>query len=239
MQADLSLRMSLAVALLVGTACGGGSKPAGGDGAAGADGGAAGASGRDASDATTEGAACACFEHGRWAIDNLSPCFLFMDAAQSMVAAAVSTVENGTLTMCPTDPTMAPSQPWSTDKLTIDCAGHYRLCYTLKAGDAKNPLPTDCMVAQSCAEGDDTSPSAAQAWPPLPSWITTPTQLACAQSFYDHGGYGEMTATGTPSGCSEPITTTFGRVSYCPQACNGLAPPASCATCQAGGGGAF
>lgn len=144
---------------------------------------------------------------------------------------------NGGMSQCPTDFSTAPAE-WSTDRLKIDCAGHYRLCYTIKAGDPSRPSADDCVVAQSCVEGDATSSTAAQAWPPLPGWITSQSATPCAQSFYDGGGYGEESVTGTAAGCGA-VGKTFTRVRYCPLACNGTAPPPVCATCMAGGSGMF
>ena len=182
-------------------------------------------------------AAAVCFTTGRWQVDNLSPCF-FSTGVGTTPDGAVSTVQAGPQIMCPLDVSMAPAQPWSTDTFTADCAGHFRLCYTLKAGNAKAPQANDCVVAQSCAEGDYATANQAQTWANLPGWITTGAAKACAQAFYASGGYGEMSVTGTPLGC--PATSkTLASVTYCPQTCLQDPSAAGCANCLAGGDGRF
>jgi hypothetical protein len=214
---------------ILAAACGSSSATAATDGAVGDRG--------PTGDALRSGPCSACFAHGQWSIDNLSPCLL-TGADQAKVTVAISTIESANQSQCPSDFSAAPTQAWSSDHLTIDCAGHYRLCYTLKAGDPSNPSASDCVVAQSCAEGDATMSSAPQAWPPLPGWIASTSATACAQSFYDGGGYGEESVTGSPNGCGT-IGKTFVRVWYCPLACNGPNPPAACANCQSGGSSSF
>ena len=182
-------------------------------------------------------AACECFTHGNWMIDNLSPC-LVSTSVDGAVTGVISSIIANQQIQCPTDTTDNPTLPWSTDKLTADCSGHYRLCYTLKAGNPASPQPTDCVVAQSCAEGDYSTANQSQTWPDLPGWLGTSAQVTCAQMFVQTGGYGEETVTGTPTGCAA-ITKTLSRVTYCPTTCNSPNPPASCSGCMPGGGGAF
>jgi hypothetical protein len=217
-----------------GTGGGGGSSSGGGHGGSAAGGAAGTHTGGVSGDAgcTVDAAPSGCFSHGSWEISNLSPCF-FSVSADANTSGAVSTIESGSEVSCPSDLTMAPTQPWSTDTLTTDCAGHYRLCYTLKAGSGSNPQPTDCIVAQSCAEGDYTTANQPQTWGDLPGWISTGTQMACAMTFNDSGGYGEKSVTGTPTGCSA-ITKTIGTVTYCPPSCNQPNPPSSCSGCVSG-----
>jgi len=194
--------------------------------------GTTGASGSGGADA----GACACFLHGTWKIDNLSPCFYSVTDDAGMSQGAISTTDIGGQSTCPIDFSMTPTAAWSTDTLTTDCTGQYRLCYTLKAGNASNPQATDCIVAQSCADGDYTTVDQPQTWPSLPGWIATGGAVTCASTFYNDGGYGEMTVTGTPTGCST-ITKTIGTVTYCPVTCNQPNAPASCATCTPGASG--
>src|SRR5436853_56225 len=72
-----------------------------------------------------------CFVHGRWKVDNLSPCFNTSlgtaDGGGDVVLGAVSTTLSGAMVVCPMDLTTKPTEPWSTDTLTVDCPGHYRL----------------------------------------------------------------------------------------------------------------
>src|SRR5438046_1624272 len=51
-------------------------------------------------------------------------------------------------------PPKAPSQAWSKNTLTADCAGHFKLCYELKAGSFDNPSTSDCSLAKVCVEAD-------------------------------------------------------------------------------------
>jgi hypothetical protein len=246
----MNLRTFLSVSLLLvslGACSGGGKGGAGGSagsssggggghgGSAGGTGGAVGAhTGGVSGDAgcNLDAAPSGCFSHGSWEINNLSPCF-FSLSADANTSGAVSTIESGSQVSCPSDFTTAPTQPWSTDTLTTDCAGHYRLCYTLKAGSGASPQPTDCIVAQSCAEGDYATANQPQTWADLPGWISTGTQVACAMTFNDSGGYGEKSVTGTPTGCFA-ITKTIGTVTYCPPSCNQPNPPSSCTGCVSG-----
>ena len=181
-----------------------------------------------------------CFVHGTWKIDNASPCFVSQstDGGAPMLSGVVSTMFTGGMTSCPSDPTMTPTMPWSTDTLTTDCAGHYHLCVTLKAGDSKMPMDSDCTVVQTCADGDYSTALQAQKWTDLPGWMAPPTSLACAQKFQDQGGYAQLTATGTATGCGA-ITRTVGVITYCPQSCQANPTGAGCMNCVAGGSGTF
>ena len=193
----------------------------------------------------TKGApACKCFSGGRWQIDNLSPCFA--TAANSSIY-AVSTYMNGSTIACPTDlsatpPNPQPGVPWSTDSLTVDCPGHYKLCYTLKAGSAASPKASDCVVASVCSEADYLTASTPQAFPPLPGW--TSADSACATTFANSGGYGEMSVLGLSELCDKVDDGSgnpdvFNRVQYCPESCNTNPSGAGCANCMAGGSGGF
>jgi hypothetical protein len=214
-----------------GSSSGGG----GGHGGAGATAGTAGIGAAAGSGGCeVDAAATSCFVHGSWQIDNLSPCFFTVtDADGGMSQGAISTVQSGPQFECPTELTAAPTASWSTDALTTDCAGHYTLCYTLKAGSAASPQPNDCVVAQACAENDYLAANQLQPWPDLPGWLATGSQTACAAAFTQSGGYGEKSVSGTVTGCGA-IAKVLGRVTYCPLACNGANPPASCASCASG-----
>ena len=214
----------------------GGSPSAGAGGHAGTTGptggAAGGASGGDG--CAADAAVSSCFQQGTWQIDNLSPCFYTLAVEGGTSQGAISTVQTGPQQYgCPSDFTAAPTATWSTDTLTTDCAGHYTLCYTLKAGSAASPQASDCVVAQACAENDYTTANQPQPWPDLPGWISSGAETECAQIFTDSGGYGEKSVSGTPTGCSA-LSKVLSRVSYCPLACNQPNPPASCAGCVSG-----
>ncbi|HEV3191972.1 MAG TPA: hypothetical protein VGY54_15780 [Polyangiaceae bacterium] len=191
-------------------------------------------------DGASDSMACPCALHGRWKLDNLSPCFFNADGgSDGAVQGAVSSATSGNMVTCPMDLGMAPSVPWSTDTFTTDCAGHFTLCYALKAGDGKNPQPSDCVFAHVCAESDYATASQPQMWPALPGWITaTEAEAACARAFSTGGGYGEMTLTGTPAGCA-PVSKTLGRFTYCPLMCNATPNAPECAGCLQAQTGTF
>ena len=148
---------------------------------------------------------------------------------------------DATTMMCPTN-FMAPTN-WSTDSLTVDCAGTFTLCYTIKAGDPKNPLPTDCVMAEACVTADYPGPDDAGTnpvvqLPDLPGWSTDAAQTACAQQFYDTGGYGQMSVNGQSTEC-ELVSKVFQTVTYCPLSCGANPSAPGCAGCMPGGGGSF
>jgi hypothetical protein len=185
---------------------------------------------------TTGKAACQCFSGGYWKIDNLSPCFL-TDETQTMVTGCTSTYLQGTQPVC--DTTAGPSKDWSTDSLETDCAGEFTLCYTIKAGNGKSPQPTDCVVGQSCVTAHYPGSGMVNTtvpFPNLPGWTTN--DLACAQTFYTSGGYGQMSVNGQSDEC-ELVDKVFQTVTYCPIACNANPSAPGCAGCMPGGGGSF
>jgi hypothetical protein len=182
-------------------------------------------------------AACECFSTGYWNVANLSPCFFTeTDANNNTTNGAISTI--GSTMMCPTDFSAAPTEPWSTDTLSADCTGSFTLCYTIKAGDPKNPLPTDCVIATSCSSSYYGTANATQTWPPLPGWLAPTSAAACVTQFENTGGYGQMAVNGQSDEC-ELVDKVFQTVTYCPLSCNMPNPPAMCSSCMAGGGGTF
>lgn len=188
--------------------------------------------------ATTGRDACKCFSAGRWALDNVVPCFYTYNGEQ--IGAASSVIMGGTPTCLPmSKPLTKPAQPWTPNTINVDCAGHWKLCYTLKAGDAKNPLPTDCTVAEVCTEGDYDKPNEVTMLPPLPAWATTtPAQIACANTFRQSGGYGEMAVDGKSVTC-DVVQKVFNRVNYCPLSCKDTPMAPECKNCGSGGSGGF
>jgi len=189
---------------------------------------------------TTGREACTCFSGGVWKIANLSPCF-FSDSTG--IIGAVSTIptydSTGNLTAvnCPSTFTK-PTANWSKTTLTVDCEGHFKLCFTIKAGDAKAPSSTDCVVTKQCVEGDYTTINKPQPFGELPAWINTdPT---CSKKFDAIGGYGEMSVDGMSKEC-DAVNKIFNRVPYCPSKCNDPANKAlpECVSCSSGGGGSF
>ena len=195
--------------------------------------------------ATTGAAACNCFSAGQWEIDNLSPCFVTYNGDQVY---AVSTFMNGADASCPTNlsqtppPQPEPGQDFSTNRLTVDCAGHYELCFVLRAGDENDPQPTDCEVARSCVQVWYDTPDVTMELPALPSW--TSSDYTCAGQFADSGGYAEMTVEGLSIECDavddgngQPYV--FHRIGYCPTECNSDPTLPGCDNCGNGGSGSF
>jgi hypothetical protein len=189
--------------------------------------------------------ACECFSMGRWEIDNLMPCFIDYGGGTMY---AVSTFTSGASGMCPTDvsstppPSPQPGTVWSNDRLTVDCAGRFMLCYSLRAGDAMAPAPTDCVVTRQCVETWYPEAGAVQELPPLPSWSSS--ESACATQFATTGGYGEMSVRGVSVECDDISDGSggeyvFNRIPYCPLRCSETPDAPECERCAAGGSGSF
>lgn len=188
-------------------------------------------------------AACGCFSRGRWALENLSPCFITY--GDGSVHAVSTEIGAGGTAQCPmvpsTPPPPAPASNFSENTLTVDCEGRFNLCYTLKAGNADDPSDADCTMAQVCTEGWYAARDIEQAFPVLPGW--SGSDPVCAQQFRDSGGYGEMTVQGLSVEC-ETIDDggapyVFNRVNYCPLSCNMTPDLPECAACMMGGSGSF
>jgi hypothetical protein len=195
--------------------------------------------------ATLGAAACKCFSAGRWAIANLSPCFI--NDQSGAVVGSVSTFQNSSgQAQCPTSisdpPAPEPGTDFSTDTLKVDCAGHFKLCYELKAGKASTASSADCSVSKVCVEADYTTANMVQPFPDLPAW-TSPNP-SCAAQFASNGGYGEMSVIGESVRCDAiddgmGNAKVFNRVQYCPLSCNSNPSGPGCAGCGQGGGGSF
>jgi hypothetical protein len=185
--------------------------------------------------ATAGKQACKCFSAGAWKIDNLQPCFV--TSSTGNYATSASCDPNG-----PIPPHAPPSTPWSPNTVTVDCAGHFKLCYSLKAGDAKNPKPTDCSLMTVCTEDDYVDANKPQNFPELPAWSST--NATCVDQMIDGSPiYGEMTVQGKSVLCDEisdggkPLV--FNRVQYCPMDCASRPTDPDCSKCGSSGGGQF
>jgi hypothetical protein len=187
--------------------------------------------------------ACRCFSEGLWEIDNLSPCIY--EGPDGTYAVSSYAGAGGQAT-CPAPPARGlpapqPGTDWSTDRLTVDCAGQFSLCYSLRAGDAANPSPRDCLVASVCTEAWYAEANVQQELPPLPSWSGSDPD--CAARFVATGGYGEMSVVGLSVECDdvsdggEPYV--FSRVAYCPLDCFDHPNAPECAGCGQEGSGQF
>lgn len=186
--------------------------------------------------------ACQCFSAGRWELDNLSPCFITYNPGGTIYAVSTnpSTGQCGAADGPPPTP---PAATWTDNRLTVDCEGRFNLCYTLKAGDADSPSPSDCTVARVCTgEFWYETRDVVQDLPALPSWVgADPT---CAAQFANSGGYGEMSVLGLSVECDEiddgmGNEYVFNRVNYCPLECNTNPSAPGCENCMMGGSGMF
>lgn len=189
--------------------------------------------------------ACQCFSEGRWELENLSPCFVQVGTNELY---AVSTyLDARGQAQCPTLTPGAPPAPqpgtvFSPNHLTVDCAGQFELCFTIRAGDVTTPLPADCLVARVCTTAWYPTAGARQTLPPLPGW--TATDSACVRRFYDTGGYAEMSVVGLSRECQRiddgmANPYVFLRAGYCPVRCNMTPTAPECQNCRNGGNGMF
>lgn len=184
--------------------------------------------------ATTGAQACLCFTSGYWNIENLSPCFLSDETKK--VVQATSKCPSGNFTL----PAPKPSEPWSKSTLKVDCAGKFKLCYTLRAGDGAAPKASDCVIQKLCLDVVYEKANVEQQLPVLEAWATdSPEENACATQFASIGGYGEMSVVGESAECDQIPDKVFNVVKYCPLACAKDASLPGCDKCKAGQGGAF
>jgi hypothetical protein len=182
--------------------------------------------------------ACKCFSAGKWDIENVRPCIYWMTTRDN-VTRAESTQSTGA---CRQQNEQA-SAYWSKNTLTVDCAGTFRLCYTVKAGNIDDPKPTDQVLGESCTEGNYPVENVPTEFPPLPHWQSG---QAPAKAFYDNGGYGELTVKGLSVRC-DPVDDgagnrfVFQRIKYCPFKCNdpGNETLPECVNCRNGATGNF
>jgi len=197
--------------------------------------------------ATEGSSACKCFSAGQWHIDAPTGCVVPMDESFSKVY-WVSTTETASGAECPPGLVggQIPSKPtakWSDQSLNVDCAGHFKLCITMKGGDIKNPSASDCTLTQQCVEVDYLKENVDQTLPPLGGWVSTNT--ACNQYFYTNGGYAEMTVKGLSVLCDavddgNGDAMVFHRFAYCPGLCAQNPSAPACQSCtQQGADGSF
>jgi hypothetical protein len=180
--------------------------------------------------ATSGPAACDCFSEGQWHIDNLVPYF---ETYSDGTTIGLSTTQDpdGGATVYPSFPNNVSDPPpeatanWSTDELTVDCAGTFTLCYDIKYGDFNNPKSSDCSILPSgpicLPKTYYPTANAVQAFPSFGPWEATAAQSACAASFHQNGGYGEMSVLGESNLCQEIDNgpgqyLVFHRIQYCP-----------------------
>ena len=148
---------------------------------------------------------------------------------------------------CPMGGTTPPYRPragtdWSTNRLTVDCAGQFQLCFTLKAGNGYAPSSSDCTIVRTCTEAWYPVAGVTQELPPLEAW--SGTDPACSTRFYETGGYGELSVLGRSAECEEIDDGAggeylFGIIPYCSPACGENPSLPECADCGMGTRGDF
>ena len=199
----------------------------------------------------TGAAACSCFSAGTWNIANTSPCYSTPDGT---TYGAYSTNPAGPPFCDATGalPATAPAT-WSTDDLTVDCAGTFTLCFRIRFGDFANPSTSDCILGESCIENAVyATAKVKQTLPTLPGWKGS--DAACAKKWTllsqtdvnASPGYGEMIVKGQTVTC-EAIDDgkgneyVFNRVKYCPSIYNvaGHDQDAACVECRKDSTGTF
>jgi hypothetical protein len=187
-------------------------------------------------------AACGCFSTGHWALGNLVPC-IQNGPNGVFIYSSHPDHENGFA--CDAVSSSRPSVPkedWTDSTLSVECAGQFKLCYTMKAGRASQPNTNDCKVMQSCVDVWYGDAGKVQDLPSLPGWVAT--DAACAKRFVEVGGYGEMSVIGLSSEC-DPVDDGHGapyvflRTAYCDSACASTPDADGCKECSSSGAGNF
>jgi hypothetical protein len=187
--------------------------------------------------------ACRCFSNGSWGLDNLVPC-INTEGSKHYIYSSHQDAQNGYacdgVTMTPPP---KPTTEWTTSSLTVDCAGQFELCYTMKAGQASDPKTADCTVMHACVSAWYAEAGKTQTLPKLPGWVAT--DPACVESFVNSGGYGEMSVLGKSAEC-DPVDDgqgkplVFMRTTYCPADCATNPTRPGCNTnCSVSGSGKF
>jgi hypothetical protein len=186
--------------------------------------------------------ACRCFSKGEWALNNLVPCIYQDDSGVYLYSSHPHEGSGYECVPASQSPPLAPTEDWNSSTLDIDCAGQFKLCYTLKAGQVTSPKASDCVLMQACIDTWYDAPGKAQTLPNLPGWIASDS--ACTRRFIEVGGYGEMSVFGKSMECTavddgHGRPYVFRRTSYCPSSCAMTPERAECQGCATGGAGEF
>lgn len=189
-------------------------------------------------------AACECFSRGVWAIDNIVPCIARVDdpGSDDPDDRLVYLSSTGKDSKCASGNPPMPETAWSDNRLTVDCAGQFNLCFTLKGGRVDDPQDSDCVLAELCVDVWYPEPNQALELPELPAWNSEDS--ACGQRFVEVGGYAEMSVQGVSVDCEEVGDgnggrRVFHRNGYCPLECKDNPDAPGCESCVTGGSGEF
>ena len=185
-------------------------------------------------------AACGCFSSGTWTLSNLSPCIY--PGGRYLYSSTLDSDGSIDCGVNVPDPPPVPDEDWSTASLNVDCAGQFRLCFTIKAGDVENPRDSDCVIMEECVDVWYPEAGNDQELPNIPAWSSPNSE--CAMAFVDVGGYGEMSVIGTSVECDEiddgeGNPYVFHRTNYCPPSCQDTPETDECRECKTGGSGDF
>lgn len=188
-------------------------------------------------DATEGPEACGCFSSGEWSLNNLVPC-IYERAPHVYVTSSAEDGKQGY--RCAAD--VGPTEDWTASTLKAECAGQFRLCYTIKAGDVEQPKPKDCVVKRLCVDTWYPKPGTTQKLPKLPAW-QAPND-PCTQQFVESGGYGEMSVLGLSAQCDavddgHGKAYVFKRTRYCSTRCAEAPDRPECKACGTGVSGKF
>jgi hypothetical protein len=197
---------------------------------------------------STGAAACSCFSLGEWKIANTSPCI----ANGGAYAYSALYDSNGDSTNCgsgkPVTPQgQVPAGSWSTNTLKVDCAGKFKLCFRIRAGDFNHPSASDCILGEACVDADIAKENVETPLPDLPAWAGQDN--ACAAKWGStppdqSQGYGEMIVKGQTVRCDEVDDGAgndfvFHRVQYCPKSCQANPNTEACQACSRASSGTF
>ena len=182
----------------------------------------------------TDGAdACKCFSHGLWDVDNFSPCGLGADAMHvtSMYSSSAPPSPNPSPSAinC-NNQTPTAANIWAHDTVTADCAGRFKLCYTLKAGDVMNPKTTDCIVQTVCTRATTRRSTRRRPGRRCRAGPRRRRRHRARWRSSPPAATEKSSVSGETLTCDQLANHVFQRVTYCAQG----AP-----NCSSGGGGQF
>jgi hypothetical protein len=126
------------------------------------------------------------------------------------------------------DPQPLPSLAWSKVRVSAPCTGSGQLCITVRGGDSRTPLETDCTLATRCTNIDYAAAGAVLEQPALASWVAESS--ACAARYEQLGGYLEFRLTSDTLGCGDQ-TADVRRLPLCPARCQAEPSGDGCDVC--------
>ena len=125
-------------------------------------------------------------------------------------------------------PQPTPALPWSSLKVSSQCAGTGQFCVAVRAGE---PGSEDCQLARVCSAVDYLGGQQIVDLAALPSWVAESS--ACAQRYENEGGYLEFEIESAQLGCDRGDGSKK-VVPLCPVRCQTDPSGANCETCGNG-----